>query len=73
MEDIELTREQQRALDNQGKSPQRVVDPRTDTAYILVPEVEYATLRELLEDERREQIIHAVALRNAAGRMDEVP
>ena len=73
MERIELTPEQQRTLDSHGKSPQRVVDPRTHTSYVLVPEVEYEAMRELLEDERREQAIHAVALRNAAGRMDEVP
>jgi hypothetical protein len=70
---IELTPEQQQALDNQGRSAQRVIDPRTDTAYILVPEVEYEAMRELLEDERREQVIHAVALRNAASRLDEAP
>jgi hypothetical protein len=70
---IELTPEQQQALDNQGRSPQRVIDPRTDTAYILVPEVEYEAMRELLEDERREQVMHAVALRNAASRLDEAP
>ena len=68
---IELTVEQQHALDNQVGGPQRVVDPRTDTAYVLVPESEYEATRELLEDDRREQVIHAVALRNAAGRMDE--
>jgi hypothetical protein len=72
MERIELTPEQQRALDNHGKSP-RVVDPRTHISYVLVPEVEYEAMRELLDDERREQAIHAVALRNAAGRMDEIP
>lgn len=73
MENIELTPEQQRALDDQGRSPQRVIDPRTDTAYILVPAAEYEAMRELLEDQRREQAIHAVALRNAADRLDEAP
>lgn len=70
---IELTREQQEALDRQGRSPQRVVDPRTHAAYVLVPEQEYAMMRELLEDDQREQAIHAVALRNAANRLDEIP
>ena len=69
---IELTPVQQQVLDNQARGPQRVVDTRTDTAYVLVPESEYEAMRELLEDERREQAIHAVALRNAANRMDEV-
>lgn len=70
---IELTREQQDALEQDGRSPQRVVDPRTHTAYVLVPENEYAMLRELLEDEKREQAIHSVGLRNAGNRLDEIP
>ena len=70
---IELTPEQQRALDHHGRGPQRVVDPRQRTAYVLVPESEYQEMQELLEDERREEAIHAVALRNAADRLDEVP
>jgi len=70
---IELTPEQQEALDQQGRSPQRVVDPRTHIAYVLVPENEYEMMRELLEDERREEAIHAVALRNAAERLNESP
>ena len=73
MERIELTPEQQRALDNHEKSPQRVVDPRTHISYVLVPEAEYEAMRALLEDERREQAIHAVALRNAAARLYEIP
>jgi hypothetical protein len=35
--------------------------------------MDYAAAQELLEDERRQQAIHAVALRNAAGRMNEAP
>ncbi len=70
---IQLTPQQQQALDAQEDSPLRVIDPRTSTTYILVPEVDYEAVRELLEDERRQQAIHAVALRNAAGRMDEAP
>jgi hypothetical protein len=70
---IELTPEQQQALDEQGRGPQRVVNPRTHTAYVLVPEDEYAEMRVLLEEDRREQALHAVALRNAADRLDEIP
>ena len=71
--DIQLTPQQQQALDTQEGGPSRVIDPRTNAAYILVPEMDYVTIRELLEDERRQQAIHAVALRNAAGRMNEAP
>jgi hypothetical protein len=70
---IELTPQQQQALDTQESAPPRIVDPRTHTTYVLVPEVDYEAIRELLEDERRQQATHAVALRNAAGRMDEAP
>jgi len=70
---ITLTSDQQQALDKEEKHPQRVVDPRTDTAYVLVPEDEYEAMRALFEDERREQVIHSTALRNAAGRLDEIP
>ena len=70
---IELTPEQQEAMDQHGRGPQRVVNPRTRAAYVLVPEDEYAEMRELLEDERREQAVHAMALRNAADRLDEIP
>jgi hypothetical protein len=66
---IRLTPQQQQALDTQKDSPPRIVDPRTNTTYILVPEVDYDSIREFLEDERRQQAIHAVALRNAAGSM----
>ena len=69
---IQLTPEQQHALDNRVEGPQRVVDPRTDTAYVLVREDEYEAMREMLADEQRDRVIHAVALRNAAGRLDEV-
>ena len=71
--DIQLTPQQQQALDTQEEGPPRAIDPRTNVAYILVPEMDYATIRELLEDECHQQAIHAVALRNAAGRMNEAP
>jgi len=70
---IQLTPQQQQALDAQEDGPPRVIDPRTNTTYVLIPEMDYEAVRELLEDERRQQAIHAVALRNAAGRIDEAP
>ncbi len=70
---IQLTPQQQQALDSQEDSPPRVVDPRTNIGYILVREADYESIRELLEDERRQAAIHAVAVRNAAGRMNEAP
>ena len=37
----------------------------------MVPEGEYELVRELLEEERRQPIIQAIGLRNAAGRADD--
>ena len=68
---IQLTPQQQRALDIQETSRPRIIDPRTNTAYVLIREADYTAIQELLEEEERQQEIHAVALRNAAGRMNE--
>ncbi len=43
---IQLTPQQQRALDTQETSLPRIIDPRTNTAYVLVREADY--LAELL-------------------------
>ncbi len=67
---IQLTPQQQEALDIQESSLPRVIDPRTNTAYVLIPEADYEAIQEVLEEEQRQQEIHAVALRNAAGRMN---
>lgn len=70
---IQLTPQQQKVLDSQEEGPPRVIDPRTNTSYILLREVDYESIRELLEDERRQKAIHTLALRNAAGRIDDIP
>ena len=70
---IELTEQQQQALAEELTRPARVVDPRTRITYILVPEEEYEAVRESLDEERRRQAVHAAALRNAMGRMDDLP
>ena len=70
---IQLTPQQQKVLDSQEDDPPRVIDPRTNTSYILLREADYESIGELLEDELRQQAIHAAALRNAAGRIDDTP
>ena len=45
---IELTPQQQQALDTKEESPPRLIDPRTNTTYILLPELDYESIRELL-------------------------
>jgi hypothetical protein len=56
-----------------GPGVPRVVDPRNNASYVLVSEAEYETVRDVLEDERRQRGIRRVALRNAIGRMGEMP
>jgi len=68
---IQLTEPQQKALDLAGPAPPEVIDPRTNSTYVLVPTEDYETVREILDDERRQRAIRTVSLRNAAGRMNE--
>ncbi len=70
---IQLTAHQLHELDTEGRRPQRLIDPRTNTAYILVREEDYEAIREIVEDEERQKAIHARALRNAADRLNEAP
>ncbi|HXU44180.1 MAG TPA: hypothetical protein VN783_01535 [Thermoanaerobaculia bacterium] len=68
-----LTEQQQRDLDSTEAQPPQVVDPRTNVAYVLIPLDEYGEVREIIEDESRQRVIRAVALRNAARRTAEAP
>ena len=68
---IVLTEDQQRVLDNSGEQPARIVDPRTNSAYVLVSEVDFESVREVIEDANRNRVIRRIALRNAIGRMQE--
>ncbi len=70
---IELTPQQLPALDSRDSGAPRVIDPRSNTAYVLISEAEYEAVREIIEEERRRRSIHAAAIRNAIGRMDETP
>jgi hypothetical protein len=70
---IQLTAHQLHELDVEPGRPQRVVDPRTKTTYVLIREQDYEAMREILEDEQRQEALHSVALRNAAVRLDEAP
>lgn len=70
---IELTPDQLRVLDNEASGLPRVVDPRRSVAYILVTEAEYETVRQVLDDEQDQLAIRKTALRNAVGRMEELP
>ncbi len=68
---IQLTEQQQLALDSSESQPPQVVDPRTNAEYVLIPASEYGAVREIVEDERRQRGIRAVAFRNVARRLAE--
>ena len=55
---IELTLEQRQIVAQQEEIPPRVVDPDTDTTYILIREEVYAQMKALLEEEKGEQFLH---------------
>lgn len=57
---IQFTPQQLQALDAGQEPAPRMIDP-------------YETVREVLEDERRQRAIRVVARRNAIGRMNETP
>ena len=45
---IQLTPQQQQALDIQETGLPRIIDPRTNTAYVLIREADYTAIQELL-------------------------
>ena len=59
---IELTEQQQQALDAEAETPPRVIDPRSNAAYYLVPAGDYEAVRELVEEERRQKQVEYFAL-----------
>ena len=70
---ISLSPEQQQAIDQSPEHLLRLTDPRTSVAYVLMPADQYENVRDVLEDERLQQTVRRVALRNAAARAGEQP
>lgn len=70
---IELSEQQHRVLASEPDSPTRVIDPQTNSTYVLVPLADYETVREILEDEQQQRALHEMGLRNALGRMYDEP
>lgn len=68
---IELTTRQQRLLDTSQEQPIQFIDPRDQTTYVLVRSDEYERLRALEEEERVQEAIHRIALRNAIKHANE--
>lgn len=63
---IRLTEQQQRALDSADSAPPKVVDPRSNAAYVLIRADDYETVREIIDDERRQKAIRTAAHKNVA-------
>jgi hypothetical protein len=68
---VELTPQQQQALDGARGQPVSLIDPRTKATYVLVPTQEYESVREVLEDEKVQRGVRRRALRNAIGHVLE--
>ena len=69
---IELTELQQRALDAEDGVP-LVVDPRTNSRYRLIPDQDFLSIKEALDDEILQRAIRRVGVRGAVGRLREEP
>lgn len=63
---IELTERQQQELDSQRGTRPRVVNPRTNHEYILIPLSDVSDIDELIRDDADQRAIRRISLRNAA-------
>jgi hypothetical protein len=70
---IELTPQQQDAIDRSSGEPVAVVDPRTNAAYVLVAADRFETLAEIADDQRFQRAIRDTAFRNAIRRAECEP
>ncbi|MDB5386073.1 MAG: hypothetical protein JWM11_1719 [Planctomycetaceae bacterium] len=65
---IQLTDEQHRALDADSERPHRIVDPKTQITYLLIPADEY--YRDTLDNQQIRNIIKNYGMRGAIDRMN---
>ena len=68
---LEFTLQQQQELDLRTEQPPHIVDPRTQSDYVLIPVADFNRVREMLEEDRTRQAIARAAMRNAVARIDE--
>lgn len=68
---IQLTDEQCQALDTDNERPHRIVDPKTQMTYLLIPAEEY--YREALEDQQIRTILDTFGIQGAIDRMADEP
>jgi hypothetical protein len=65
---VELTPQQQDAIDRSCGEPVAVVDPRTNATYLLVPAERFESAEEIADDERFQKAIRETAFRNTIRR-----
>ena len=70
---IFLSPERQQALDQSAGHLLYVTDPRTSTAYLLIPADQYESVREVLEDDHLQQAVRSAGMRNAVSLAGEEP
>lgn len=68
---LQLTSQQQQAIDSHVGETLVIVDPRSDVAYYLVPAEDYESVQEILDDERTQKAIRDYAFKQAARRLQE--
>ena len=73
---IELTEEQQQAVEHAGDEPATVIDAKSQTAYVLLRKNVYDRVRALIEEERDRKLQagwQKLAYRGIALSLDDQP
>ncbi len=70
---VELTPQQQEAVDRSSGDPVAVVDPRTNATYLLVPAERFESPEEIAEDAHFQKAIRETAFMNAIRRAETEP
>lgn len=68
---IDLTEQQQQALDNRQEQPACIRDPRTNQTYVLLPSAVYERLKGLLENDSSPRDAYAAIDRAFAEGWDD--
>lgn len=68
---VELSDEQQKALDSRSGEPLQLVDPRTSQTYVLILRSDYERIQRLLEDTELEKINVRLLMDEAMREDDE--
>ena len=70
---VELSPQQQAAVDRADGEPVAVSDPRSAAPFVLLSAGRYESLRQAWEEDRVQAALRASAFRNAVGRAEDSP